>query len=233
MAFTVVTRTTWQQSPTYIQFEDTKAAMPTYPLIEIKFFEDLITLCRKSPKYYVETALLQIQTENKKELNPDFWILIWGVDFKDRIIQLLIERNPDYGGKGALAGVAPKEFLEFLSNMKYNALLPTFTLLNSPEKMKQVAILVSHSDHHEEQKKGGQNRKELDRFKTWINNLKQTPNVKGQWYPQTKILNECPKCGASMAGIAGNNTLYGILICPNCGHALAKPLQDIGQSNPK
>jgi hypothetical protein len=233
MLYSVVTHTTWQQNPTYVQFDDIKATMPTYPLIESKFFDDLVVCCRKTQNYYVEQALLQIQTEEKKKLNPDFWILIWGIDFKDRLIQLLIERNPSYGGKGALAGIAPKEFVEFISSMKYNAILPTLTLLNTPEKMKQVAILVSRTESSQDRAKGDQNRKELERFKNWIDNLKQTPNVKGQWYPQTKILNECPKCGASMAGIAGNNALYGILICPNCGHTLAKSLQDIGQPDSK
>jgi hypothetical protein len=229
MGFRIQTRTSWQQEPTVIPLTDVKTVMPSYPLIERKFFDDLVDRCRQHQHYFVETAMLKLVTDAGKELNPDLWIFVWAQDFKDRVFQLLFERNPDYGGKGALAAVAPPDMVEFLSSMKYNAILPTLTLLTSPDKMKQVAILVSRPQTHKEQVQIQQTSEKLGQFKNWIDNLKATPNVKGQWFPQNQVVNECPKCGSSMAGIAGNNTLYGILICPHCGHTLTKDLREIGQ----
>jgi hypothetical protein len=227
--FYLQTRGSWQKEPAVTQLTDIKQAMSAYPLIERKFFDDLIDRCHTQKHYYVEAGLLKILNAQQKELDPNIWILIWAVDFRDRVFQILFERNPEYGGKGAIAAVGPQDLLEFISSMKHNAILPTLTLLNSPEKMKQVAILVSRPPSYKEKAEAAQRSQELNRFKHWVDNLKQAPNVKGQWFPQNKILNECPECSASMAGIAGENSVYGILICPNCGHTLAKPLSEIGQ----
>ncbi|MHA1744502.1 MAG: hypothetical protein ACTSWW_00795 [Promethearchaeota archaeon] len=214
---TLLTKTSWQKTQTKLVLMDMKEAISPYPLIERRYFDDLNALCRSHTTYNVEMGLLQIFNHTNQELNADFWILIWALDFQDRQFQLLIERHPDYEGRGAIAGVGPNDFLEFLSGMKQNAILPTLTLLNSPEKMKSVVVVVSQPKSYKETRKEKSDYQALGRFQNWINQLKATPNVKGDWFPANAPT--CPVCGSPVVGIAdGYKVGFGFLICPECGY---------------
>jgi hypothetical protein len=216
--FILSTSTSWQKKPTKIQLTGMKEAMDPYPLIERKFFDDLNNLCRMDSKYVVEMGLLALGNQERSSLNPDLWILIWAKDFKDRIFQILIERHPDYGGKGAIAAIGPPDLLEFFSRMKQNALLPTLTLLNSPEKMKSVFVIVSRPESYKKKQKARQNFQALARFQEWIEMLKQTPNKEGKWFPHNAPT--CPMCGGPLVGIADQYRIgFGYRICPKCGHS--------------
>ena len=213
----IQTRTSWQKSATKVSLHPMREVMYPYPLIEKKFFEDLNILSRKHQQYNVEMGLLNIAGEGKKGLNPDFWILIWALDFRDRMFQILIERHPDYGGKGAIAAVGPADLFEFFGSMKNNAILPTFTLINSPAKMKSVCVVVSRPKNYQERSKENTQYQSMGRFQNWINEMKQTPNVKGQWFPSNAPT--CPVCNGPIVGIAdGYKIGFGMLVCPECGH---------------
>jgi len=78
------TRTSWQKTATKVSLHPMKEVLYPYPLIEKKFFEDINLLTRKHQHYNVEMGLLNIAGDAKKGLDPDFWILIWALDFRVR-----------------------------------------------------------------------------------------------------------------------------------------------------
>jgi hypothetical protein len=199
------TRTSWQKKPQKLGLTDVREALSEYPLIEKKFFNDLNQLCRKENQYVVEMGLLHLINNKKKKLNPDLWILLWAKDFRDRIFQILIERHPDYKGKGAIAALGPPDLLEFFSSMKHNAILPTLTLLTTPEKIKSFYVVVSRPESYKKKQKKKQNFQALARFQKWIHQLKQTP--------------KCPICGGPLVGIQDQYRVgFGYMICPECGY---------------
>jgi hypothetical protein len=213
--YTLATRTSWQKKPTKFQIHDIRHALKTFPVIEQKFFDDLIELCRKKEHYFVEMGLIQLAFEKQKILNTDFWILIWATDFKDRLFQLLIERHPETNGKGSLAGVSPPDFLEFISSMKKNAILPTLSLINSPDKMKSVGVIVSRPKGYDPTQKTKVNQQALNQFGNWINNLKSTPNLKGKWFPSSGP--PCPICQGNLVELHGPDPGMKSLVCTQCG----------------
>ncbi len=216
--FNLSTRTSWQKTPTKISLMDMKEAISPYPLVERKFFDDIVAFTRKYNHYFVEMGLLNVVGETKKTLDPDFWILIWALDFKDRSFQILIEKHPNYQGKGAIAGVGPSDLLDFFSSMKQNAILPTLSLINNPEKMKSVAVIVSRPKNYNEKSKERNSYQALGRFQKWINDLKDTPNKEGKWFPSNAPT--CPNCNSPIVGIQDNYKVgFGFLVCPNCGYS--------------
>ena len=221
MVFSVSTHTSWQTNDTRVDLTLITQAMPSYPLIERKFFDDIVDHCYNTTNYSVEAGLLHVLNEEGNELDPDYWILLWAIDFRDRLFQILIERNPDFGGKGAIAAVGPPEFLEFISSMTHSAIMPTLTLLNTPDKMKSVKILVSRPPTHAQKLKRRQTGAELTQFKNWIDQLKDTPNPRGQWFPSSS-LDKCPVCGTDMVPVGGYEIAFGQLVCPKCGFAMKK-----------
>jgi len=225
--FTLSTRTSWQKQPTRVDLSDMKEILYPYPLIERKFFDDLMHLCRSQTHYYVEMGLISVLDGQHHQLNPDTWILIWALDFKDRLYQILLDRNPQHGGKGAIAAVGPKDLGEFFGRMKKNAILPLLTLINTPEKMKSVGVIVSRPKSYRNQQKEKQEFQAFARFQKWIAQLKATPNKEGQWFPSSAP--KCPICGNPLVGILDSYRIgFGYMICPECGHSERR---QIGKSN--
>jgi hypothetical protein len=221
MVFAAITHTSWQKETTQINLTSIKEAMSSFPMIERQYFDDLVNLCHNNSNYFVEAGLLRVINEQGKDLVADFWILLWAVDFRGRLFHILVERNPEYGGKGAIVAVGPPEFLEFISSMKKNAILPTLTLLNSPEKMKSVGVLVSQPPKYAEVQKDRLKSMNFARFKGWIDDLKAAPNVSGQWFPATGAT-KCPLCNAGMIPMGNYQVAFGQLVCPQCGYAIRK-----------
>ncbi|MCF2138753.1 MAG: TFIIB-type zinc finger domain-containing protein [Candidatus Lokiarchaeota archaeon] len=216
--FTLSTRTSWQKEQTRLDLTDMKEFLYPYPLIERKFFDDLMKLCRSQATYYVEMGLISVFNNKKQQLNPDTWILIWALDFKDRVYQILIDRNVKHKGRGAIAAVGPQDLGEFFARMKQNAILPLLTLINTPEKMKSVGVIVSRPKSYRDKQKERQEFQAFARFQKWIAQLKATPNKEGQWFPSSAP--KCPVCGNPLVGISDNYRIgFGYLICPECGHS--------------
>ncbi len=214
---TLSTRTSWQKTETRIDLVSMKDILYPYPMIEQKFFDDLTKLCRSHENYYVEMGLLSVLGEEKQNLNPDTWILIWALDFKDRMFQLLVDRNAVHKGKGAIAAIGPPDLSEFFSKMKYNAILPLLTLINTPEKMKSVGVIVSKPKSRQNKENERKEFQAYARFQNWIAKLKATPNVDGQWFPSSAP--KCPMCGNPIVGIADQYRVgFGFMVCPECGY---------------
>lgn len=222
--FVLSTGTSWQKSLTKVQLEDMKEVFTPYPLVERKFFDDIIYHCRKETHYVVEMGLHEIVNSERRTMNPDLWILLWGKDFREREFQVLFERHPDYQGRGAIAAAGPSDLVEFFAKMKQNAILPTLTLLNSPEKMKAVYVIVSRPKSYDEKQKAQKNFQALSRFADWIEKLKQTPNVEGKWFPHNAPT--CPMCGGPLVGIQDQYRVgFGFMICPKCGHSQRRQIR--------
>lgn len=216
--FILSTQTSWQKALTKVQLTKMQEIITPFPLIERKFFDDMNQLCRKHSHYIVEMGLHTITNHLRKGLNPDLWILIWAKDFRDREFQLLIERHPDYQGRGAIAAAGPTDLVEFFGKMKQNAILPTLSLLNSPEKMKAVYVIVSRPESHQKKQVVQKKLQALARFEQWIQMLKQTPNKEGKWFPHNAPT--CPMCGGPLVGIQDQYRVgFGYMICPRCGHS--------------
>ena len=107
--------------------------------------------------------------------------------------------------------------------MKKNAVLPLLTLINSPEKMKNVGVIVSRPKTYQQKAKEKQQMHAMGRFKSWIDQLKMTPNKEGRWFPGNYP--KCPVegCEAPLVGMQDpNDRTMGVLICPSCGYTERK-----------
>ena len=187
--FQIKTNTSWQKENTDIQLRDLNQAFDKYPLIEKKFFKDLKELCQNKEDYFVELGLLQVKNQKGEELEANFWIFLWAIDKEERNYHILIERNPEHEGRGAIAAAGPDDFYEFMSGMKHKMLLPFLGMINTPEKMKKVGLIVSKPKSHTKMKKEKKWWHALSNFQQWIGKLKQTPNIDGKWFP-----GDYPRC---------------------------------------
>ncbi len=218
--FQLKTKTKWQKQPTEVVLRDLSEAFSKYPLVERKFFDDLLDLIQKKDHYSADPGLLIVQRSNEndtKQLDKDAWILLWAKDKEERTYQVLIERNPEYKGKGAIAAAGPPSFFEFVSGMKHKMLMPFLGMINTPEKMEKVAIVVSIPKSTTQKGKEREALQALGNFENWIQRLKITPNVEGKWFPGDYP--RCPECNNPLVGVQDAKTEnLGHLICPFCGY---------------
>ena len=70
MVFSVSTHTSWQTNNTRVDLTSITQAMPSYPLIERKFFDDIVDHCYNTTNYSVEAGLLHVLNEEGNELDP-------------------------------------------------------------------------------------------------------------------------------------------------------------------
>ena len=208
-----------KQKLTTLQFTDTKGVLGAYPKVEKRFFDDLMGLCRNYQKYQIEMGLVHLYNQQNKELVADEWILLWAVDFRERPFQLLFQRSVLEEGKGVLGGANPPDFLDFLKETP-NGLLATLSLINSPEKIKRLLLLVTRPKSMQESLKEKRDSRKYEAFASWIDQLKQTPNVDGQWFPSYSP--RCPVCNASMTELGNYQVAFKQLACPRCGFEMKK-----------
>jgi len=215
MAFKVITRTSWAPNYLTIELEDVYNIFSSYPLVSKKFFKDLVNNIERKNHYWAEAGFQEI-IANGQRYEPHDWIFIWAIDFKDRLFWILFSRAVELGGRGALAGIGPPEFTEFIKQFGKNSIIPTLTLINDPEKMKKVVVIVSNPIEAKKPKINP----ELQQFKLWIDQLKMQKNVKGQWFPSFAPV--CPVCNQKLVGLADYEVGFAQMICPNCGYQQKK-----------
>ena len=209
----IIAQVSWDTNLKQIDLFQLKDLYGIYPIITVQFFKDLVKNAETKTNYQTESGLRAI-VSNEKQYEPHEWILIWAKDFKDREFQLLFSRTMEFGGKGALVAVGPPEFAEFLKQTGKDAVVPSLTLINDSTKMKKVFIIVSSP---KEAKKSAAVKlsPQLARFKGWVNELKTTKNVGGQWFPTFEPV--CPICNERMVGVADYRVGFAQMICPRCG----------------
>ena len=221
MDFKIAAISTWldKNKPSEINLIDFGKEDGSYPKIEKPFFRDLITNCQTFEKYRIEGGLLGVFGPNGQSFVADDFIFLWAVDFKDRFFQFLINRSAQEGGKGIIAAAAPLELIGFLKNTN-DSLVATLSLINDPEKMKGVMLLVTQPPSYKEKMETEQKMQTISRFKNWVDTLKMTPNKEGQWFPTFKP--RCPICNKEMTELEGFNLVFTQLICPDCGFKMKK-----------
>lgn len=213
--FKVITRVSWKNEPQQIDLVGMKNIFGAYPVVSKKFFQDLVHNIEKNKTYYAEGGLRTL-VFNNKPYEPHDWIFLWAEDFKERIFWILFSRSGTLGGQGAIAAVGPVDFAGFLKTTGKEAIVPTLTLLNSPEKMKSVAVIVSYPSEAKKARQKIASKPELEKFRNWISQLKQTPNPKGQWFPEFEPV--CPVCHERLLGVKDIRIGFTQFLCPKCGY---------------
>ncbi|MHA1341569.1 MAG: hypothetical protein ACTSRZ_16730 [Promethearchaeota archaeon] len=215
MSFRILTRVSWAPNVLTIDLIDLYKIFGAYPLVSKKFFKDLINNIERKSNYWAEAGFQEI-ISNGKRYEPHEWIFLWAIDFRDRLFWILFSRSYELSGKGAIAAVGPPEFAEFIKQTGKAAIVPTLTLINDPEKMKKVVVIVSNPKEAKKPKLSP----ELLQFKAWVDQLKMQKNVKGQWFPSFAPV--CPVCNEKMVGLADYEVGFAQMICPRCGYQQKK-----------
>ena len=207
----------WLNKHATEEFVDLVKNGGAYPKIEKPFSE--ITEMPRYENIRLKAGLLAVSGPDGKSYTADEWIFLWVVDFKERFFQFLINRSPQEGGKGIIAAAAPMDLVEFLKNIP-NAMVATLSLINDPEKIKGAMLLVTRPPSYKEKVETEQKMQTLNRFKNWVDVMKATPNVEGQWFPT--FAPRCPICNQEMKELEGYNIAFGQIICETCGYKMKK-----------
>ncbi len=218
--FTINCVVSWLQGPQTFQLVDVRDIYGTYPTISKLFFQHLVTNIQIDNRYFAESGLKRIVDSQNQEFEPHQWIFLWAEDFRGRYFYILFSRATEYGGNCALAAAGPPEFAEFLRGEGKPAILATLTLLNKPDKVKSVAIVVSSPKEAQEARNKMELTPQMQQFSNWINGLKATSNVKGQWFPA--YTPQCPVCNSQLVGLEGYEVGFTSLVCPQCGFSRKK-----------
>ncbi|MHA1898568.1 MAG: hypothetical protein ACTSU2_14345 [Promethearchaeota archaeon] len=219
--FGVVVKASWVKEVKHLNLTGMNEIYGSYPIIRKDFFIDLKNNLDHYKHYWAEGGLKSVILGNKPYL-PEDWLLILATDFKDRPFQILFSRTYSLGGNGTIIAVGPPDYAEFMKQMGKSSIQPTLALINSPEKMKSVAVMVTSPHEEKVVKKALEPSAELKRFKHWVDQLKATPNKEGQWFPTHEPI--CPVCNEKMVGIADYRVGFVKMICPRCGAEINKKL---------
>ncbi len=190
-----------------------KIILGKFPMIEKQFFSDLRDNLKNKPNYFSLRSIKRIVGPQKEDYELADWTLLWGLDFKFRAYQVLIQKSKD--GKGTLAAIGPVGLASFFDRMKWNSILPILSLLNSPEKMKFLVTLVPKGESIVKEME--QQKLKSAQVEQIINQWNSMKNVEGQWFPSFKP--RCPVCNGSMEELQGYQVGFAKLICPRCGYS--------------
>ncbi|MHA1731216.1 MAG: hypothetical protein ACTSU5_04700 [Promethearchaeota archaeon] len=193
-----------------VSVADVREVFDGYPGISLQLVRDLRDLGKVHKNYLLEMALEDIVGRGTT-IDPENWIFVWAVDFRGRIFHLLFEREDE---RFLLAGAGPDAFFQFLREVGREALSPTLTLLTIPEKVRNVVVFLSkYKPPAYELERRYEKYKQVQGF---IDKLKATPNVNGQWFPS--FVPRCPVCNAPLVGLQDYRVGFGQIVCPRCGY---------------
>ncbi len=221
--FSVFTYTPWDNLNTKLLTEvkliSLKSITKMFPVIEPGFFDDLLSNLYNFKHYSWVQCVKRIVGPNDEDYDIAPWNFIWAMDNEGRIFQFLIqkEKNEFKDSQATLVALAPPELGKLFNQYKEGAILRTLSLLNNPKKMKFLIVLAPKGKSiAEEQQLIQVDKKALEKFKL-INELKQMPNIKGQWFPTAEV--KCPVCKGPLTEI--NDYKVGF-VCPRCGFKKVK-----------
>ncbi len=221
--FSVFTYTPWDNLNTKLLTEvkliSLKSITKMFPVIEPGFFDDLLSNLYNFKHYSWVQCVKRIVGPNDEDYDIAPWNFIWAMDNEGRIFQFLIqkEKNEFKDSQATLVALAPPELGKLFNQYKEGAILRTLSLLNNPKKMKFLIVLAPKGKSiAEEQQLIQVDKKALEKLK-FVNNLKQLPNIKGQWFPEYEV--KCPICKGPLTEI--NDYKVGF-VCPRCGFKKVK-----------
>jgi len=215
--FKIYTLTPWDSLKskvlTEVKLYSLKNVFKSFPVIEPEFFDDLLSNLYNFKHYSLVESIRRIVGPNAEDYDIKSWNFFWGMDNDKRIYQLLMQKIED---KAILAALAPPELTKLFTQYKKEAILRTLSLLNDPNRMKFLMVLVSKGKSIVEEPQMFQiSKNDLEKMK-FNNMFKQMPNIKGQWFPifETK----CPICGEMLTEFKDYNVGFGKLMCTKCGY---------------
>ncbi len=215
--FKIYTLTPWaslnSKILTEVKLYSLKNIFKTFPVIELEFFDDILSNLYKFKHYSWVESIKRILGPNAEDYDIKPWNFVWGMDNERRIYQLLIQKSEE---KAILVALAPPELGKLFKQYKKEAILRTLSLLNNPNKMKFLMVLAPKGKSiAEEQQLLQVNKKNIEKLK--FNNIfKQMPNIKGQWFPEYSP--RCPNCNKLITEIKGFNVGLVKFICLYCGY---------------
>lgn len=193
-----------------------KFLLGKFPKVEYSFFDDLKSNLKSELNYLSLNSIKRIVGTDKEDYELANWSFLWGLDFKYRSYQLLIQSSKE--GKGTIAAVGPVGLASFFDKMKWNGIIPTLSLLNSPDKMKFLVLLTPSGESIAKEKEQQKLRSfQVDQIIDRWNSMK---NIEGQWFPSFKPT--CPVCNELMEEFKGYEVGFGQIICPRCGYSANK-----------
>ncbi len=221
--FSVFTYTPWdnlnKKFLTEVKLLSLKSITKMFPVIELEFFDDLLSNLYNFNQYSWVQCIKRITGPNNEDYGITPWNFIWAMDNEGRIFQFLIqkEKKEFKDSQATLVALAPPELGKLFNQYKEGAILRTLSLLNNPKRMKFLIVLAPKGKSiAEEQQLIQVDKKALKKFKL-INKLKQMPNIKGQWFPTSEV--KCPICKGPLTEI--NDYKVGF-VCPRCGFKKVK-----------
>ncbi|TXT67235.1 MAG: hypothetical protein BAJALOKI1v1_140003 [Promethearchaeota archaeon] len=188
-----------------------------YPLIGLRFFNDLKANIQQYPHYTFYNTIKRIVDPKNKDYTIQNWNFVWAMDKEKRLYQFLFQkmkRNNEM--MAALVALAPLELVKLFSTHKKEAILKTLSLLNNHKTLSFATLLEAQGKSlAEESQEFTIDNKSLQRIQ-FSNYLKQQPNIQGQWFPHFSP--KCPICGTFMKELEAYRIGFGKLICPQCGY---------------
>ncbi len=214
--FRVFTYTPWDalksSQLTEIKLLSLKDIFPSFPVVEEAFFEDIRSIIQNYNHYSSIESIKRIVGPTNEDYSIENWSFIWAFDDQRRMFQFLFQKEKE---QYILVALAPPELAQLFREHRKEAILKIFTLLNKPDKMKFLMVLKPLGKSIAEDKRSAQiNPKLVDQFK-FFNELKNLPNLKGDWFPSFEI--RCPYCNKSLKSMQDYKVGLGKLLCPHCG----------------
>ncbi len=218
--FSLYTFTPWDKlnsnKLTQIKLLSLKTFFKRFPVVEKAFFKDIISNIYNKPQYTWMRVIKRIVGPENEDYNISSFNFIWAIDDQNRMYQFLYQKLEEKeNSQVVLVALAPPELGTLLSKFKKGALHRILSLLNKPSNIKFLTVLAPKGKSiAEELKLLKVNENYPEKF-DYINQLKNVPNIQGQWFPTLKP--KCPQC----KGILTEDQVYNIRIgqssCPNCG----------------
>ncbi len=222
MFWTLYTYTPWnsqsQNKLAQVRLMSSKDSFNSkYPIISQKFIKDLYTNISKYKHYSHIKSIKRIVDPSNKDYSIQNWSLLWAMDSKDRIYQLLFQKTKVKNIiNNIIVALAPPQLVELMKSYQRDALVKTLSLLNTPKQIKFLKLLFAHGKSLAETKQSFNiDKTDLQKIKM-ANYLKRTPNIEGQWLPH--FAPKCPICGNVMKELEGYRFMYRQWVCPTCGY---------------
>ncbi len=201
---------------TQIKLLSLKTIFKTFPVVEQAFFEDLISNIYEKTHYTWMRAIKRIIGTADEDYNISSFNFVWAIDDQNRMYQFLFQKLQEKENSQAiLVALAPPELGKLLSEFKREALHRILSLLNNPSNIKFLMVLApKEKSFIKEQQPLEVNNDYINKL-NFINVLKNTPNIQGQWFPPINA--KCPLCNGIITKFQDPKGGLGKKICTKCG----------------
>jgi len=195
-----------------------KSLLKSYPVIEKKFFVDLMKKLKLNENYSWFETIRRIVGPNEEDYRISSWRFIWALDMDNRMYQFLIQKTGEDNklSKATMVALAPPELGRLISDYGSEAIQKTLNLLNNPSKLKFLIYLSPKGKSiAEEANYIPVDKRGLEKL-SHFQNLMNQPNVKGNWFPTFEL--RCPNCNNVITGVKDFRIDFSKFTCPFCGY---------------